>query len=357
MDRQPKSYTLLGLAEYTNTQLSGDPKHLIQGVADLETATPSDASFLAKPKFTKANPKYLQDMKESKAGVICILPEMERPEDKNYLLTPNPSQTFQQLLDLFHPPRKHPSGYEGIHPTATVHPTAHLGRDVVLGPNVVIDEGVSIGDETFIGAGSYVGSQTIIGSHCLIHPRVIIREECQIGNRVILQPGAVIGSCGFGYFTDEKGVHTKLNQVGSVIIEDDVEIGANATIDRARFKSTIIGRGTKIDNLVQIAHGVVIGPHNIIVAQTGIAGSTSTGSHVVLGGHVAVAGHIRLDAGVMVAAKSGVTKSLPAGKYGGLPVLPLAEYNRNAVFLRNIETYIKQIKELEKRLSQLEQQL
>jgi UDP-3-O-[3-hydroxymyristoyl] glucosamine N-acyltransferase len=235
-----------------------------------------------------------------------------------------------------------------------IHETALLAEGVSVGPHVSIDEGVKIGTGTFIGAGTYIGPNTVIGSGCLIHARVVIREECQIGHRVIIQPGAVIGSCGFGYTTDKEGKHVKLNQVGNVRIEDDVEIGANTTIDRARFKNTKVSQGSKIDNLVQLGHGVNIGPHNIIVAQTGIAGSTSTGRYVVLAGQVAVAGHLHLSDGVTVAAKSGVTKSLSAGKYGGMPATALEEYNRNKVLLRNIGKYLQQIKILTDRIEKLE---
>jgi UDP-3-O-[3-hydroxymyristoyl] glucosamine N-acyltransferase len=177
-----------------------------------------------------------------------------------------------------------------------------------------------------------------------------------IGNRVILQPGVVIGSCGFGYTTDKQGRHAKLNQVGGVHIEDDVEIGANTTIDRSRFKMTIVRRGTKIDNLVQIGHGSIIGSDNMIVAQAGIAGSVETGSHVVLAGQCGIAGHVKLGKGVIMIAKSGVDKSLPeGGKYGGAPAVPLAEHNRTQVYLRNIEKYIKQLKALEARMDKLEE--
>lgn len=197
-----------------------------------------------------------------------------------------------------------------------------------------------------------------IGSDCHLYPNAIVRERCQIGNRVILQPGAVIGSCGFGYTTDNRGRHSKLNQVGIVIIEDDVEIGANTTIDRSRFKATVIGRGTKIDNLVQIAHGVVIGQDNIIVSQTGIAGSTRTGNWVIIGGQVAITGHITIADRVMIAARTGISKSITeAGKYGGLPAVPLKEHQRHSVYLRNIEKYVKEIKELQDRLFELERKV
>lgn len=344
-----KSFTLSDLATLTNSRLAGDPKHIISGVADLDTATSQDASFFS-------NPRYEQAMKNSNAGVIFVDSNAPLLEGKNYLVSNQPSQAFQQLIDTLFPPRQSPSGFKGIHPTAIIHETAQLEEGVTVGPHAVIDEGVKIGVDTFIGAGVYVGPETIIGSSCLIYPHVTIREGCQIGHRVIIQPGAVIGSCGFGYITDKQGRHIKLNQVGNVIIEDDVEIGANTTIDRARFKSTKVGQGSKLDNLVQLGHGVIIGPHNIIVAQTGIAGSTSTGRYVVLAGQVAVAGHLHLSDGVTVAGKSGVSKSLPSGKYGGIPAVAINEYNRNQVFLRNIEKYIGQLKDLAKRIENLEAQ-
>lgn len=337
-----KHYSLEKLAQLTQSRLVGNPCHLINGVADLETATDQEASFFS-------NPRYLQAMKKSNAGVIFIDSETIPADGKNYLISDNPSRAFQQLIDLLHPPKKFVTGFEGIHATAVIHPTAHIEKGASIGPQTVIDEEAKIGKNTFIGAGSYIGPRTKIGDECYIHPHVVIREECQIGNRVIIQPGAVIGSCGFGYTTDNQGRHQKLNQVGNVIIEDDVEIGANTTIDRARFKATKIGQGTKIDNLVQIGHGVVIGPHNMIIAQTGIAGSTSTGRHVVLAGQVAIAGHLHLADGVVVAGKSGVTKSLSTGKYGGIPAIPLHTYNRNQVFLRHLEEYIAQIKALLKK--------
>lgn len=341
-----KEYTLQELAQLTNCRLAGNPNTLIREVADLESATPSDASFLS-------NPRYKQAMLKSKAGVIFIDEQTPLDNNKNYLISNQPSRAFQQLVDLLHPQRKHPSGFVGIHPSAVIHESARIGEGVSIGPHAVIDEGVSIGPRTFIGAGTYVGPQSTIGSDCIIYPKVTIREECLIGNRVVIQPGAVIGSCGFGFTTDKQGKHAKLNQVGNVKIEDDVEIGANTTIDRARFKSTVIGEGTKIDNLVQIAHGVVIGQYNLLVAQTGISGSASTGKYVVLGGQSAVAGHLHLADGVMAAGKSGITKSLKKGKYGGFPAAPLAEHNRNEVYLRNIENYIKKIKELESQVAEL----
>lgn len=344
-----KEFHLENLAKQTNCTLVGDPQHIISDVADLETATPQDASFFS-------NPRYQQAMKNSQAGVIFVDSDAPLLNGKNYLISDQPSRAFQQVVEIFHPSRSHPSGFKGIHPTAVIHETVQLGEGVSLGPYAVLDEGVTVEDYTFIGAGTYIGPYTKIGYSCLVHPHVTIREDCVIGNRVIIQPGAVIGSCGFGYTADEQGKHVKLNQVGNVIIEDDVEIGANTTIDRSRFKSTQVSQGSKLDNLVQLGHGVRIGPHNIIVAQTGIAGSTSTGRHVVLAGQVAVAGHLHLSDGVMVAGKSAIAKSLPPGQYRGIPAIPMSEFKRNYVFLRHIEKYVNQIKELTQRIEKLENQ-
>lgn len=350
-----KIFTLTELAELTKSKLIGNPSHTITNVADLESAGEEDASFLNKLQYGQSS-RYDKAMRQSAAGVIFVHPETALEEGRNYLLNEDPSRAFQITLEAINGTSSELTGFAGIHPTAVIHPSSKIGKDVVIGPYTVVDKDVHIGDRTQIGAGCFIGPYCTLGTDCTLHAHVTVREKCQIGNRVILQPGAVIGSCGFGYTTDKQGHHTKLNQVGIVKIEDDVEIGANTTIDRSRFKATVIGRGTKIDNLVQIGHGSVIGPDNMIVAQTGIAGSVETGRHVVLAGQCGIAGHIKLGNGVILTAKSGVDKSLPtAGKYGGAPTLPLAEHNRMQVHLRNIENYVKQIKALEARLSKLEE--
>lgn len=341
-----KSFTLSELATRTNSHLVGDPNYQIQDVCDIESATEKDASFLSNPRYSKA-------MQKSKAGVVFVNKTFPLMANRNFLVNENPSKAFQQVVELFHQDAEVLTGFAGIHSTAVIHKTAKIGKNVTIGPHTVIDQNVIIGDDSFIGSGCYIGPDTKIGSQSIIHPNVTVRERCHIGNRVIIQPGAVIGSCGFGYLTDEKGKHTKLKQVGRVIIEDDVEIGANSTIDRARFKSTRIGKGTKLDNLIQIAHGVELGEDNIFAAQSGIAGSTKTGRCVMSGGQVAIAGHIEIGDQVMIAAKSGVSKSLSSGKYNGIPAMPLEDYNRNAVYLRNIEKFIEKIKKLEEKLEQL----
>jgi len=344
-----KTFTLAELATLTQSRVVGDPTHVIENVADLESARSGDVSFLSNPAYSKA-------MLASQAGVVFISSEVPLAAGRNFLVTDSPSRAFQTTVEAFFGNSIHElSGFTGIHPRAVIHETAIIGEGSTIGPNVVIDKNVVIGKKTTIGAGAYIGLGTTIGDDCLIHPNVTIRERSKLGNRVIIQPGAVIGSCGFGYTTDAQGKHTKLNQVGIVIIEDDVEIGANTTIDRSRFKATLVGRGSKIDNLVQLGHGVVIGKNNIIVAQTGIAGSSETGDYVVLAGHVAIGGHLYITHKTMIAAMSGISKSInEPGKYGGVHALPLDAHLRNSVYLRNIDTYVKQIKELKKRIEALE---
>lgn len=341
------SWPLWKLAELTGAKLQGDPETLITSVADLESATESDASFLS-------NPLYTPLLKKSSAGVICIDDAAELLPGKNYLISANPSLAFQKIAELLYGERK-PTGFSGIHPTAVIHPDAKIGLNVTIGPYAVIDAGAEIKAGTLISSFVYVGALVHVGEECVLHAHSVIREYCWLGNRVILQPGAVIGSCGFGYSTNEKGEHMKLNQIGNVIIEDDVEIGANTTIDRARFKTTRIAKGTKIDNLVQIAHNVELGEHNILAAQTGIAGSTKTGRNVMMGGQVGILGHVEIAPFTMIATRSGVGKSLTkSGKYAGSPVIPLPDHNKVQVHLRKIDEYAKRIDALEAKLSQLE---
>ncbi len=334
-------YTLAELGAHCGAQLIGDPNVKITGVNTLEEATPSDASFLA-------NPRYNEAMKKSQAGVICVTPQTPLTEGKNYLLSNDPSRSFQQIIELLLPSKS--SGFSGIHPTAIIHLTAQIGPHVTIGPYSVIDRDTKIGANTYIGPHVSIGFEVEIGTDCHIHPHCTIRERCCLGDRVILQPGAVIGSCGFGYTPDAFGQHIKLEQRGIVILENDVEIGANTTIDRSRFKETRIRKGTKIDNLVQIAHNVEIGENNLIAAQTGIAGSTKTGKYVMLGGQVGIVGHVDLEDQVMVATRGGVSKSLKRGKYRGSPAIPITEYHRQEVHVRKLEEYVERLKALEKKL-------
>jgi UDP-3-O-[3-hydroxymyristoyl] glucosamine N-acyltransferase len=339
--------TLRNLSKLTDAKLIGDPDTLIAGVDDLAHASSSDASFLA-------NPLYRPLLKTTLAGVICIDPSTPRIEGKNYLVSDNPSETFQQIVKLFSVSEKTTSGFQGIHPSAVIHPTAQIAPNVTIGPCSVVDAHCIIEEGTLLGPSVTLGAGVKVGSHCILHSHVTIREGCQIGNRVILQPGAVIGSCGFGYTPNKKGEHIKQEQLGIVVLEDDVEIGANTTIDRARFKITRISRGTKIDNLVQIAHNCEIGPHNIIVSQTGISGSVKTGRYVIMGGQTGTVGHITVADGAMFAARSGIKKSITSGgKFGGNPAIPLMEHQREQVLLKNIKEHTDKIRALEEKLEKL----
>jgi UDP-3-O-[3-hydroxymyristoyl] glucosamine N-acyltransferase len=343
-----KKYSIAELAEMTGAYIIGNPAHLIEGVDSLENAKSEDASFLA-------NARYREQMKSSQAGVICIDPSTELPAGKNFLVHESPSQVFQIIVEALLKDKQIESGFSGIHPTAVIHPQAMLGPDVVVGPYVVIDRYAKIGARTRLFAHASIGPSVDIGEDCILYPHAVVREGCQLGSRVILQPGAVVGSCGFGYTTSNVGHHTKLEQLGIVVLEDDVEIGANTTIDRARFKETRIGRGSKIDNLVQLGHNVTLGEYNLIVSQTGIAGSTKTGRNVVMGGQAGVVGHLEIADYVMIATRGGVSKNIPQpGKYGGEPVMPLAAFNRQQVHARKIGDYLKRIEALEQKLQELE---
>lgn len=345
-----KEISLKELITLTGAKAAGDLNRSFTNVADLETAGTSDISFLS-------NPRYLGAMEKSKAGAIFIHPDYQdhkalQDNSRAWLFHEDPSRAFQAAIEYFIPHADTMTGFEGVHPTAVIHPSAVIDPSVKIGPQAVIDKGAHIKKGTRIGALVYVGAFTEIGEECHIMPHVTIRERTLIQDRVIIQPGAVIGSCGYGYTPNKEGHHVKLNQVGRVVIESDVEIGANTAIDRSRFKETLISRGTKIDNLVQIAHGAIIGQDNLIIAQAGIAGSSSTGRHVVLAGQTGVAGHIHLADGVILAARSAASKSLTKpGKYNGAPAVPLEEYNRNAIHLRKIDKLFDRVKKLEDKLA------
>jgi UDP-3-O-[3-hydroxymyristoyl] glucosamine N-acyltransferase len=339
---EPLRYSLKQLAALVAARLVGDGDLLIEGVNTLDDAGSSDISFLA-------NPLYNEAMKHSHAGAICVAPDMPLPEARNFLVSENPSATFQKIVELLLVPGKG-SGFEGIHPTAVIHPSAKLGSNVTVGPHAIIDRDTTIGDGTTIGPNVSISYEVKIGSHCHLYANSVVRERCRIGDRVILQPGAIIGSCGFGYTQDKLGRHIKLEQLGIVVLEDDVEIGANTTIDRSRFKVTLIRKGSKIDNLCQMGHNVEVGENNIIAAQTGIAGSSKTGNYVMLGGQVGIIGHVELEDQVLIATRGGVSKSLKKGKYRGSPAMPITEYHRQEVHVRKLEEYVERLKELERRI-------
>jgi UDP-3-O-[3-hydroxymyristoyl] glucosamine N-acyltransferase len=339
------SLVLEELALAIGAIIEGDGSLIMTGANDLSSATPNEVSFLA-------NERYIHLLKETRAGAVLIHPEQQRPQGKTYLLHENPSLAFQKILDLLYDKKSPITYFQGVHKTAVIHDTASIAKTASIGPYAVIDGHTVVHDGVSVGAHSYIGPHCVLQENVLIHPHVVLREGTIVGSRSIIQPGAVLGSCGFGYVTDKQGKHQKLEQQGSVTLSDDVEIGANTTIDRARFKTTYIGQGTKIDNLVQIAHNVRIGKDCFIVAQVGIAGSTTIGNHVVLAGKVGINGHIEIGDGVMVAGSSSVSKSLKTpGKYSGIPAMPLGDYNRMAALMRHIEDLFHRLRTLEQKNS------
>ncbi|MFC1594058.1 UDP-3-O-(3-hydroxymyristoyl)glucosamine N-acyltransferase [Candidatus Omnitrophota bacterium] len=335
------------IAEIINGELVGNGAIVITGVGGIKEAQKGDITFLA-------NPKYMPLMSQTKASAIITSFEIDSA-DKPIIRTENPSIAFTETIALFAPHQiKHP---QGIHPTAVVSQAAVISENVAIGAYAIIEDGAEIQENSIIYGGCFVGSQTQVGADCILYPNVTIRERITIGNRVVIQSGAVIGADGFGYVC-VNGEHKKIPQIGTVIIEDDCEIGANVTIDRARFEKTVIGKGTKIDNLVQIAHNVITGKNCIIVAQAGISGSTTLGESVTLAGQAGLVGHITIGDNAIVAAQGGVIKSVPANTMvSGYPAKPHETAKKVNACVQRLPQLYKTIDELKKRIEELERKL
>ena len=335
--------TLREVADFLDGEVLGDEKIVIKGVSGIEEAEQGQITFLS-------NPRYNHLISQTRASAIITSRE-NKFIFKPLIRVDNPSLAFARVVDKFHPRKSVlPSG---IHPTAIIAKSARLGLNVSLGAYTVVDENVIIGENTIIYPGCYIGRDTRIGNDTLIYANVSIREATTLGNRVVVDCGTVIGSDGFGFITQE-GRHQRITQIGRVVIEDDVEIGANVTIDRARFDKTIIGKGTKIDNLVQIAHNVVIGQNCMIVAQVGISGSTTIGNNVTLAGQAGLIGHISIGDHATVAAQAGVSKSVPANTVvWGYPAKPLSIAKRINACIQKLPELFKTVAEIKKRNEQL----
>lgn len=337
--------TLAELAEELGGVVVGDPATVVKGVAGIREAQPGDITFIANSRYDA----YLHETKAS--AVICS--RDTRESSVPLLQVDNPYLAFQKVVKHFRPELYKPMA--GVHPTAVVSPAASIGQNASIGAHCVVEAGAKIGANTVVMPGCYVGVQATIGADCHIYPRVTIREECVLGDRCIVHPGAVIGADGFGFAFDAGRYH-KVPQVGTVVIGDDVEIGANATIDRATTHATRIGNGTKIDNLVQIGHNVVTGEHCIVVAQVGISGSTELEDYVTIGGQAGIVGHVRLGKGSMIGAQSGVTKSVsPNAKVSGYPAIALNLWRRMNAYFQRLPQLFDRTKKLEERLDRLEQ--
>ncbi len=310
----------------------------ISHVASLADANPGDISFFG-------NPKYINALRKTRATAVFLPDSFTEEIPAHGLFVSNPAAAFAEILPLFTP---QPIVREpGIHPTAIISPDSEIGESCSIGAYVVIEAGVKINARCVIEAQCFIGQQSILGEDCHLHPHVAVRERCRIGDRVILHCGVVVGADGFGYeFRD--GKQQKIPQTGTVQIDDDVEIGANSAIDRARFGRTWIQRGTKIDNLVQIGHNVTIGEHCILCAQVGISGSTRIGNHVTLAGKVGLSGHIEIGDQVMIGAMSGLAKNVPPNTIMfGAPAQPIREYKENYALLKNIRKLYNRVKALE----------
>lgn len=338
------------LAELVDGTLVGPAGIRIVGVAGLAEATPRDASFLA-------NDRYRARVLPSLAGVVLVPPGFEHPPPagRAWIVCDSPSDAFSRLISDFAPPSvEYPPG---CHPSAVVHASAQVAASAHVGACAVVEAGASVGESSVIGAGTYLGHDVRIGDGCLIYPNVTIRERCLIGDRVIIHSGATVGSDGFGFVPGPDG-HEKIQQLGIVQIDSDVEIGAQTAIDRARFGKTWIQQGAKIDNLVQIAHNVVVGRHCFIVAQVGIAGSTRLGNAVIAAGQVGIIGHLEVGDGAVLMAQAGVSKDVPAGaRYVGSPALPRREFVRTQAAFHGHAKMRASLKLLEERVAELEARL
>jgi len=339
--------TLQEISSLVDGKVQGDKDLVIFGISGIKEAREGEITFLA-------NNKYFSLLEKTRASAI-IVPLDVAETKKNVIRVKNPSLAFAKLAsEVLEMQADQP---KGIHPTALIAEDAVIGENVSIGPYAVIEKEAKIKDNTVIYSGCFIGLKTEIGENCLIYPNVVIRERISIGNRVVIHSGTVIGSDGFG-FAQIDGIHQKIPQVGTVVVEDDVEIGANVTIDRARFDKTFIGQGTKIDNLVQIAHNVVIGKHCLIISQAGISGSTTLEDRVILAGQAGIAGHLTIGENSIVAAKSGVPKSIPANTVVfGYPAKPQAVALRLNAIIQRLPNYVKTIKELEQKVKELQEKI
>lgn len=336
--------TLRELAQLVGGTVVGDAATPIRGVAGMREAAPGDITFLA-------NRRYAPLLRTTRASAVVVGPDA--PAASMPLLSvANPDLAFAAIVGHFNGDRREIE--RGIHPTAVVDRKAAIGRDVSVGPFCVVEEGASLGDRTVLYPHVYVGRGARVGPDGLFYPMVSVRDGCEIGARVTLHSGCVIGSDGFGYATVD-GVHHKIPQTGTVVIEDDVELGACVTVARARFDKTVIRRGTKIDNLVQIAHNVIVGENALIAAQTGIAGTSHLGKNVILGGQVGIGGHLKIGDGSIITAKSGLGKDLPPRSFvSGEHAVDHATHLRQMAALRKLPELLREVKRLRERVEELE---
>lgn len=334
------------IARLVGGRIEGDSDREIRSVASVEAAAEEDLTFAE-------GDRGLKRAAASKAGCILIKEGVVIP-GRTTVAVVHPKMAFIRAAAALYPPS---ATAPGIHPTAIIASDVRLGTDVTVGPYVVIEPGASVGEKTTLGTGVFLGAGVVLGSHCVLYPRVSVYAGVQIGKRVIVHAGTVLGSDGFGYVFAE-GRHHKFPQLGRLIIEDDVEIGANSTVDRGSLGTTVIGEGTKIDNLVQIAHNVKVGRHSVIAAQTGISGSVEIGDYVMMGGQVGIGDHVRIGEGVIIGGQAGIPsgKAVPKGNtMWGTPARPLAEFKKMYAYLSSLPDLARKVKELSEKVRRAEE--
>jgi len=331
--------TAAEIAKQIDGEVLGDRSVELSGFAPADKARAGDLTFAE-------NQTYFNRAEQSAAAAIMVDGEFASTK-KTLIRVPNARVAFAKVLPLFFP---EPTFAPGIHPSAVVAPSAQVDPAAHIGPHCVIGEQVRIGARCVLLGGNHIGAHCVIGADTQLFPNAVLYPRTQVGQRVRIHAGAVIGSDGFGYVLDS-GAHRKVPQIGHIIIHDDVEIGANTTIDRGALGPTSIGRGTKIDNLVQIAHNVALGEHCLVVAQAGIAGSTKLGNFVTLAGQVGLAGHLKIGNKVTVAAQSGVMHDIPDGeKWFGYPAQPDRQTKRQMLAIQQLPDLVRRVAELEKKL-------
>ncbi len=331
------------IAEKVGGKVIGDASIEITDVRSIEAAEKGHLTFLTGKKF-------LNKLKQSRASAVLVTSEQE--VDMSQVITPGPMLAFARLLDHFHPQAR---PQPGIHSSVILGENVVLGKRATLSPLVCVGNNVEIGDDTVIHSGSVISDDCTLGKNTVIHSNVTLYRNSIIGNQVTLHAGVVVGADGFGYTIDEQGRHVKVNQIGNVVIEDNVEVGANSCIDSAAMGTTLVKEGTKIDNLVQVAHNCTIGEHSILVAQAGIAGSCELGHHVILAGQVGVSDHVKIGDQVTVVARSAVFSDLKGHSvYGGGPAVPLNVWKRSVTVLPKLPDLVRKIRNLESRLSDIE---
>ncbi|HEY1047774.1 MAG TPA: UDP-3-O-(3-hydroxymyristoyl)glucosamine N-acyltransferase [Bacteroidia bacterium] len=335
------------IAQLINGKVEGDESAVITAAGKIETAGNGDISFLA-------NPKYLNFIYDTQASVVIVSNELvlDKPVSATIIRHHLPYYGFCMVLDAYFNPHQ---DRQGIHPTAVISEKASIGKDVFIGAHVVIEDGATIGDGAQIYPNGFIGKNAKVGHKTIFYPGVNLYSDCTVGNNCIIHAGTAIGSDGFGFAPTPDGSYAKIPQIGNAIIEDNVETGANCCIDRATMGSTILRKGVKLDNMVQIAHNAEVGENTVIAGLSGVAGSTKVGKGCVIGAQVGIVGHITIADGTQIGGQSGIPKSIkePNGQYIGSPAMPVKEAFKSQVLQRNLPALELRVRELERIIKEL----